>query len=126
MEKRRGWREIDVTRRRRWGIKRGESKLVSNQFPMGSPQSGPLRDFHGVTQEREDGGRRQRSPGGEKGESNGERQIQPVVSSLSVLHSLEHRKRFTESGKEEKGEGGDRGDQEEKRGNQKERDRSSQ
>ena len=40
-------------------------------------------------------------------ESKGERQIQPVISSLSVLHSLEHTKRFTELGREEKGEGGD-------------------
>ena len=30
MEKRRGRREIEVTRRRREGIKRGESKLASN------------------------------------------------------------------------------------------------
>ena len=44
-----------------------------------------------------------------KGDSKGERQIQPVISSLSVLHSLEHTKRFTELGREEKGEGGDRG-----------------
>ena len=44
------------------------------------------------------------------GESKGEREIQPVISSLSVLHSPEHTKRFTELGKEEKGEGGDRGD----------------
>ena len=58
-------------------IKRGESKLASNHFPMRLPQSGPLRDVHGITQRRE---------------------------------------------REE----GDRGDQEEKRGNQKERDRSSQ
>ena len=43
------------------------------------------------------------------GESKGERQIHPVISSLSVLHSLEHTKRFTELGREEKGEGGDRG-----------------
>ena len=43
------------------------------------------------------------------GESKGERQIQPVISSLSVLHSLEHTKRFIELGREEKGEGGDRG-----------------
>ena len=42
------------------------------------------------------------------GESKGERQIQPVISSLSVLHRLEHTKRFTELGREEKGEGGDR------------------
>ena len=52
MEKRRGRREIEVTRRRRGRIKRGESKLASNHFPMCSPQSGPLRDVHGVTQKR--------------------------------------------------------------------------
>ena len=44
MEKRRGRREIEVTRRRRGGIKRGESKLASNHFPMCSPKSGSLRD----------------------------------------------------------------------------------
>ena len=64
IEKRRGRREIDVTRRRRGGIKRGESKLASNHFPMCSPQSGSLRDVHGVIQRREEGGRRQRWPGG--------------------------------------------------------------
>jgi len=37
MKKRRGRREIEVTRRRRGGIKRGESILVSNQFPICSP-----------------------------------------------------------------------------------------
>ena len=64
-----------MTKKRIRGNKRGESKLASNQFPMCSPQSGPLRDVHGVTQRRE--------------------------------------------------EEGDRGDQEDKRGKQKERDRSS-
>ena len=34
MEKRRGTREVEVTRRRRGGIKRGESNLASNQFPI--------------------------------------------------------------------------------------------
>ena len=53
MEKRRGKREIDVTRRRRGGIKRGESKLTSKHFPMCSPKSGPLKDVHRVTQRRE-------------------------------------------------------------------------
>ena len=77
MEKRRGRREIEVSRRRRGGIKMGESKLVSNQFPMCSLQSEPLRDVHRVTQRRE-------------------------------------------------GMEGDRNGQEDKRGNQKERDRSSQ
>ena len=48
VEKRRGRREIEVTRRRRGGIKRGESSLASNQFPICSPQSGTLREVHGV------------------------------------------------------------------------------
>ena len=60
MEKRRGRREIELTRRRRGGVKRGESKLASNQFPLCCLQSEPLRDVHRVTQRREEGGRRQR------------------------------------------------------------------
>ena len=58
MEKRRGKREIEMTRRRRGGIKRGESSLASNQFPMCSPQCGTLREVHGVTWRRDGGGRR--------------------------------------------------------------------
>ena len=54
------------------------------------------------------------------------RQIQPVISSLSVLHRLEHTKRFTELGREEKREEGDRGDEEQKRENQKRREQASQ
>ena len=42
-------------------------------------------------------------------------QIQPVLSFLSVLHSPEHTKRFTELGREEKGEGRDRGNLVEKK-----------
>ena len=72
MEKRRGRREIEVTRRRR-----GKSKLASNHF-------------------------------------------------LCALHSLDHSEMFTELYREEKREEVDRGGQEDKVGNQKERDRSSQ
>ena len=43
------------------------------------------------------------------------REIQPVVSSLNVLHSPEHTKRFTELGREEKWERGDRRDLVEKK-----------
>ena len=68
MEKRKGRRVIEVTRRRREGIKKGESKLASNHFPVCSPQSGSLRDVHRVKQRREEGGRRQRWPGGLRGE----------------------------------------------------------
>ena len=39
----------EVTRRRSGGIKRRERNLASNQFPMCSPQSGTLREVHGVT-----------------------------------------------------------------------------
>ena len=76
MEKRRGRRQIHMTRRRRGGIKRGESKLASNQFLMCSP-------------------------------------------------SLDSSEMFTELHREEKREEGDRGDQEEKRGNQKGREQDS-
>ena len=62
-----------------------------------------------------------------KEESKGARQIQPVISSLSVLHCLEHTKRFTELGREENGEGGDRGNLvEKKRKVQRGREQSSQ
>ena len=115
-----------MTKRRRGVIKRGESKLANNHFHMCTPQSGSLRDVHGVTQRREEGRRRQRWPGGEKGEPKGEIQIQPVISSLSILHSLEHTKRFTKLGREEKGERGDRGDLRKKRESQKGREQSSQ
>ena len=77
--KKRWRREIDVTRRRRGGLKRGESKLASNHFLMCAPQSG-----------------------------------------------LDSSEMFTELYREEKREKGDRGGQEDKGGNQKERDRSSQ
>ena len=66
MEKRRGRREIEVARRRKGGIKRGESKLASNHFPMCSPQSGSLREVHGLTQRREEGRKRQSWPGGKR------------------------------------------------------------
>ena len=76
MEKRRGRREIEVTRRRR-GIKQGESQLASIHF-------------------------------------------------LCALHSLDPSEMFTELHREEKREEGDRGDQGERRGSQKERDQFSQ
>ena len=61
-----------------------------------------------------------------RGESKGKRQIQPVISSLIVLHSPEHTKRFTKLGREEKREGGDRGDLWRKRRVQRGREQSGQ
>ena len=51
MEKRRGRREIEVTRRR-GGIKRGERKLASNHFPMCSPQPRTQRGLQCYTEKR--------------------------------------------------------------------------
>ena len=53
VEKRRR-REIEVTRRKRGGIKRGENNLASNQFSMCSPQPGTPREFHRVMWRREE------------------------------------------------------------------------
>ena len=50
-------REIEMTRRRRGGIKRGETDLASNQFPKCSTQSGSLRDVYEVTEKRQEGDR---------------------------------------------------------------------
>ena len=55
----------------------------------------------------------------------GREAVQPVINSLFALHSLEHSERFMEFHREEKREEGDRSDQEERRGSQKERDQSS-
>ena len=48
------------------------------------------------------------------------------MNSLCALHGLDSSEMFTELHREEKREEGDRGGQEDKRGTQKERDRSSQ
>ena len=47
-----------------------------------------------------------------------------MISSLSVLHSPEHTKRFTELSRKEKGEEGDRGDLGEEKESQKGREKS--
>ena len=48
MEKRKGRRVIEVTRRRRGGVKRTETNLASNQFPKCSPQPGTPRKIRRV------------------------------------------------------------------------------
>ena len=58
-------------------------------------------------------------------ESKGVRASYPVITSLCALHSLDPSEMFTELLREQREEG-DRVGQEDKRGNQKERNRSSQ
>ena len=76
-------------------------------------------------------GREKKGEGGDRDDlvetkqsQKGERASCPVISSLCALHSLDPLERFMELQREEKREEGDRGDQEEKRVNEKERDRS--
>ena len=45
MEKRRGRKEIEVTRRRKGGVKRGDTKLASDQFPKCCPQPRTPREI---------------------------------------------------------------------------------
>ena len=52
MEKRRGRREVEVTRRRRGRVKRGEANQASNRFPKCSPQPRRPREIHRVKQRR--------------------------------------------------------------------------
>ena len=47
-DKRRGKREIEVTRRRRGGVTRRETGLASNQFLKCSPQPRTHKEIHSV------------------------------------------------------------------------------
>ena len=59
IEKRRGRNEIEVTRRRRGGVKREETNLTSNQFIKCSPLPGTPREIHKLSrEEKEEGGDR--------------------------------------------------------------------
>ena len=48
MKKRKGRREIEVTRRRREGLKKGETNLASNPFLKCYPQPRTPRDIYSV------------------------------------------------------------------------------
>ena len=45
IKKKRGRKEIEVTRRRKGGVKRRETDLASNKFPMCSPQPGTPKEI---------------------------------------------------------------------------------
>ena len=78
MEKGRGRREIEVTRRRRGGIKRGESSLANNQFPKCLPQPGTLRDIHRVKYRREE-----KREGGDRGDLGEKKESQKGIEQSS-------------------------------------------
>ena len=76
--------------------------------------------------------KREEGDRGDQGDKGGikrrerEREIQPVISSPSVLSNPEHTKRFTELGREEKGKEGDISDLVEKKEIQRGREQSGQ
>ena len=90
MEKRRGRRELEVTQMTWGGISRGESGLASNPFLMCTPQLDRSEMFTELYREEKEEERDRGGQEDKRGEWKGRRQIQPVVSSLSILHCLEH------------------------------------
>ena len=75
MKKRRGKREIEVTRKRRRELKGGESSLASNQFPICSPQSGTLKRVSQSSIEKRRGRKEIEVTRRRGGESKGERPV---------------------------------------------------
>ena len=61
VEKRKGRKEIEVTRRREGGVKRRETDLASNQFPKCSPQPEHPKRFIGLSRE-------EKGEGGDRGD----------------------------------------------------------
>ena len=83
MEKRRGRREIEMTRRKRGVVKRGETNLGSNQLPKCSPQPGTPREMIHSYIEKRRGKKEIKLTWEEKGESKEARAIKPVITQLS-------------------------------------------
>ena len=77
----RRWRkEIEVTRRRKGGVKRRETDPASNQFPKCSPQLGTPKEIHRVSREEKGEGGDRGDLGDKKESQNGERAIKPVIT----------------------------------------------
>ena len=78
IEKRRGRKEIEVTRRRRGGVKSGQTSPASNQFPKCSPHPQHTERFIELSRE-------EKGEGGDRGElgRRGERAIKPVITPLN-------------------------------------------
>ena len=82
IEKRRKRMEIEVTRRRRGGIKRGESNVASNQFPICSLWSGTPKRFTELSRE-------EKREGGDRGDLGEKRESQRVKTNQASNHTPE-------------------------------------
>ena len=107
-------------------MRRRETNPASNQFLRCSPPSGTHRESQSWIEKRWGRKETEATWWRKKESPKEERVVKPVITSLRVLHSLDHSEMFMELYREEKREERDRGGQEDKGGNQKERDRSSQ
>ena len=81
-EKRRRSSEIEITRRRKGGVKRGESNLASNQFLKCYPQPGTPRKIQSHV-EKIRGRKEIEVTWRRKGRVKGERAIKSVIKSLN-------------------------------------------
>ena len=82
IEKRRGRKDIEVTRRKGGGVKRREINLACDQFPKCSPSPKHPKRFTELSR-KEKGERGDRGDLEEKKESKGESAIKPVITFLS-------------------------------------------
>ena len=82
IKKRRGRKEIEVTRRRRGGFKRRETDLANNQFPKCSPQPRIPRGSQSWVEKRSGEGGDRGDLGEKKESQKGERAIKPVITLL--------------------------------------------
>ena len=76
-------KDIEMTRRRRGGVKRRETSLYSNQLPKCSPHPEHPKRVTELSREEKGEGRdrgKRRGRGGEKGESKGEKAVKPVIT----------------------------------------------
>ena len=81
-EKRRGRKEVEVTRRR-GGVKRRETDLASNQFPKCYPSPEYPKRFTEFSREEKGEGGDRGNLGEEKESQKGEKAMKPVITLLS-------------------------------------------
>ena len=100
MERRRGRKEIEVTRSRRGGIKREESNIASNHFPMCSPVWTPQRCSWSYIEKRRG---RKETEVAKRIKRGIKRSETDPASNQFLTCSPQPRKRFPQLGREERG-----------------------
>ena len=84
MKRRRGRKEIEVSRRRKRGFQRRETDLGCTLFPKCSPQPRIPTEIHRIGLRREGEGGNRGDLGEKKENQKGERVIKPIITLLST------------------------------------------